>query len=154
MTRNSQPKIVELKPMTVASYTARGTHPEKAAFKEVHKWVTGGGVPGHEKPRYFGFDNPPPSAGKDEYGYEVWATAPPCAAGSGPVKIKQFSGGLYAVMRTDLATIGQSWKDLIAWREASSYKAGSHRCLEEHLTLPVDNPDDAVKIDLYLPISK
>ena len=68
------------------------------------------------------------------------------------VKTKEFPGGLYGVTACEsLSTIGQDWKRLIAWRETSRYKPGSHQCLEELLTkYEVDEED--FRFDLYIPI--
>jgi effector-binding domain-containing protein len=70
----------------------------------------------------------------------------------GDVKIKDFSGGLYAVTRfKGLENIGQVWKDLVRWQEDSKYKSGSHQWLEE-LHTSVDSPPEEYVFDLWLPI--
>jgi predicted transcriptional regulator YdeE len=47
--------------------------------------------------------------------------------------------------------IGETWKKLVAWREDSKYKRGTHQWLEE--SVPLDLPDTEFVLDLYMPIS-
>ena len=70
------------------------------------------------------------------------------------MRIVDFRGGLYAAARCEGAgSIGQTWQELVAWREDSKYRGGSHQWLEEHIG-PVDVPQDegTMVLDLYLPI--
>jgi DNA gyrase inhibitor GyrI len=140
--------------MRVASCRVTGTEPEIEAFKQITAWAQEAGVLGAKGTRFFGFDNPSPSDGNDEYGYEVWATSDLEVKAAKNVSLKDFPGGLYAVTRTRLPQIGQSWRDLVAWRDGSKYREGDHQCLEEHLVLPLGNYPEAVEIDLYLPIAE
>lgn len=152
MKANLQPRIVKLGPMRVASCRVIGKEPEIAAFRMMADWEAKAGLPDNQGIRYFGFDNPAPSARDSEYGYEVWIAAGIDAKESGDIKLKDFPGGLYAVLPTRLSRIGQSWRELLAWRAESAYGAGTHQCLEEHHCLPLDNAPEAVEIDLYLPL--
>ena len=69
-----------------------------------------------------------------------------------PIKIKEFSGGRYAVTRCEgVQNIHATWQQLVVWREASRYRMGQHQWLEELITLP-DGPWDKAQFDLYLPI--
>lgn len=149
-----KPEIIKLEPMRVASCRATGKEPEIEAFRLISDWAREAGVLDEKETRFFGFDNPGPSSHDGEYGYEVWATVGSETRESEEVRFKDFSGGMYAVIRTSLTEIAQSWRELLAWRAESDYGAGSHQCLEEHLGLPLNNPPEAIEIDLYLPISE
>jgi AraC family transcriptional regulator len=150
--RESEIRIVELNTMRVACHRAVSSQPEIEAFSTLVTWAKNQGLLDKKQTRFFGFDNPGPSKDKDDYGYEVWVTVGTDVGGSGNVKIKEFPGGRYAVMRTGLPRIRQAWAELVAWLKASSYRKREGLCLEEHLNLPTDHPADSVILDLYLPI--
>jgi len=154
MKHDSDVKIVELPQMRVAACRATGKHPEIDAFKTLVAWAEKSGVPHGDGARFFGFDNPRPSPDAAEYGYEIWLAVGPDVEASNGIVIREIPGGKYAVSRTVLSTIGQSWKDIVAWREARGYRESPRQCLEEHLELPIDISHDAVTIDLYLPIEQ
>ena len=108
-----------------------------------------------ERHRRFGFNNPSPSAGSPNYGYEVWIAVGPEVEPEGEMRIVHFEGGLYAVARCAVPTgsyevIGETWKRLVTWREEGKYRHGTHQWLEEHL--PLNPPGTAFVLDLYLPI--
>ena len=147
------PRIITLDPMHVASFCVVGKDPEIKAFKLMSEWATKAGLMDNDGTRYFGFDNPAPSSDRDEYGYEVWASPGIENADFDAVNVKEFAGGMYAVTRTSLTNIGQTWRELIAWREGSKYGEGKHQCLEEHLSLPIGRSFNEIEIDLYLPIA-
>jgi len=149
-----KPRIVNLEPMNVVSCHATGKQPELDAFRLISDWAREFGVLDTKDTRFFGFDNPAPSAGGGEYGYEVWMSTGSKLRTSKKAEIKDFSGGMYAVIRTSLPQIGQSWRELIAWRAESKYGEGSHQCLEEHHVLPLNNSPEDIEIDLYLPIAE
>lgn len=153
MKSDLHPRIVTLDPMRVASFCVVDREPEIKAFKLMSEWATEAGLIDNERTRFFGFDNPGPSADRIEYGYEVWGSPGIEDADFDAVEVKEFTGGKYAVIRTSLTSIGQSWRELIVWREDSKYGDGKHQCLEEHLSLPIGRSFDDVEIDLYLPIT-
>ena len=110
-----------------------------------------------EKHRLFGFNNPNPSAGSPNYGYEAWIVVDPGTEPEGDMKVLHFDGGLYAVTRCvvpkgQFDVIGTTWKRLVAWREDSRYKCGTHQWLEESLSLSISGPEFV--LDLYLPIAE
>ena len=147
-----RPRIVTLEPMRVASCRAVGREPEIEAFRVMTAWAREAGVLGRKGVRYFGFDNPAPTSGRDEYGYEVWMTVDSAVRESENVKEKDFPGGKYAVITTRLSGIAQSWKDLLTWRAESEYGEAKHQCLEEVRTPPLESPPGDIEIDLYLPL--
>jgi len=148
-------EIVTLPPMRVAAALGFSESPEGDAHTALAKWAKAQGLLGKVY-RTFGFNNPDPSPGSPKYGYELWITVGPEVEASGEIEIKNFSGGLYAVTRCQgIETIGAVWKNLVAWREASTYKCGHHQWLEEGIfPLGADLPPDKYVLDLYLPIAK
>ncbi len=66
-------RIVELKPMRVASARVVSESPENDAWKILCAWAEPIGLlDDAENHPVFGFNNPQPSPGKKEYGYEFW----------------------------------------------------------------------------------
>ena len=155
-------RIVELIPMRVASALGFGASPEIQAWEKLLGWAkTRGLLEDISSRRFFGFNNPNPSPGSPNYGYEQWMTVDLDAQATGEVEIKDIPGGLYAVAYCEsLNTIGEDWKRLVAWVEESSYQFGPEPYLEELLTQQVlisslDAIDpNAMVFDLYLAISK
>lgn len=149
-------RIMTLPPMRVASALGFGPSPEGLAWEKILAWAGKHGVLNDPAARWFGFNNPSPSAGSPNYGYEQWVTVGPDAQPEGEVEIKQFGGGLYAVSQCNLGRIFESWQALVAWRERSSYRGAYHQWLEESITPPQTGAavgaDEAV-MDLYLPIA-
>ena len=152
-------RIVRLEPMRVAYALGFGEHPEMQAWTLILTWARPKGLldgpPAH---RFFGFNNPDPAPGSPNYGYEQWITVGPEVQGDGEVRVKGFSGGLYAVTRCSLKVIGETWHRLVAWKEDSTCHWGNMPCLEEALTPPARvadieaRPLDEIILDLYLPI--
>ena len=150
-------RIVRLEPLRVASALGFGPSPESLAWEKVLAWAAQNSVLGDAQARWFGFNNPSPSAGSPNYGYEQWVTVGPDAQASGDVEIKQFGGGLYAVARCDLGHIGEVWRELVAWRERSRYRPAHHQWLEESVSPPQTTAAvgaDYAQLDLYLPIAE
>ena len=151
-------RIVNLEPMRVASFWGFGASPERAAWDQLLAWARPRGLLGNrEAHRLFGFNNPNPSAGSPNYGYETWIVVDPDTEAEGGAKIVDFEGGLYAVTRCvvpqgQFDVIGLTWQRLVAWREDSRYKGGTHQWLEE--SVPIDLPDTEFVLDLYLPIAE
>ncbi len=151
-------RIVKIEPMRVASFLGFGESPEGEAWEKLLTWAKPRGLlENPEKHRLFGFNNPNPSAGSPNYGYEVWIVIGPDAEPEGDAKILSFEGGLYAVTRCEVPkgqfdVIGATWKKLVTWREDSKYKCGTHQWLEE--SLPMDLPDTEFVLDLHLPIAE
>jgi DNA gyrase inhibitor GyrI len=151
-------RIVNLEPMRVASAWGFGQSPENEAWEKLLAWARPRGLLDDlEKHRLFGFNNPNPSPGSPNYGYETWVVVDPDTEPDGDVRIQGFDGGLYAVTRCvvpkgQFDVIGATWKKLVTWREDSKYKCGTHQWLEE--SLPMDLPDTEFVLDLYLPIAE
>lgn len=149
-------RIVRLAPVRVASSYGFGSSPEGEAWRKILAWAEAAGVPHEVQPgRYFGFNNPNPSPGSPNYGYEQWLVldADATPQSSPDITIKSFAGGLYAVTRCTLPQIGAAWQQLSAWRETSAYRHGHHQWLEEAVS-PLGTPFENMVMDIYLPIEE
>ena len=132
--------IEELHPMRVVSALGFGASPEPQAWEMIFAFAQQRGIdPGRQ--RFFGFNNPNPSPGSPNYGYEQWMTVGPEVEAEAPYEIKQVPPGRYAVTRfTGLEHIGDRWQALVGWCEEHGHRISCEygRCLEEHL-----NPGEA-----------
>lgn len=152
-------RIIKLEPLHAASFLGFGAQPEDIAHARLAAWAKPRGYfddLAHH--RIFGFNNPNPSPGSPNYGYELWITVGPEVAADQQTQLVDFSGGLYAVARCIFKddpgnAIPAAWKELVAWREQSQYKAARHQWLEEHLH-PADPAEGEWVLDLYLPIAE
>ena len=152
-------KIVKLEPMRVICIDGFGSNPETQAWEKMIAWSKAKGLWDNGKPkRFFGFNNPDPSPGSPNYGYDVWMTVDQSVQADSDARIVNFPGGLYAVARCQVKAPGDdipnTWKELVAWMEHSRYKHASHQWLEEHI-----DPQNAVHgenftLDLFLPITE
>lgn len=152
-------RIETLPAMRVASFYAYSTEPELDAWKKVITWSKLHGC-WKEAPatRIFGFDNPTESEGSPNRGYEFWVTVGPDVQSDAEVKVKEFTGGKYAILRCNVTgnpfeVIPATWGKLIQWLEASPYTFGSHQGVEEHFTRNETIEDNFI-LDLYLPITE
>jgi DNA gyrase inhibitor GyrI len=93
-------RIVKLEPMRVASAFGFGEQPEYEAWEKILTWAKSVGITDFEGYRFFGFNNPSPSPGNPNYGYEQWMTVDADVQPGEGIDIKEFAGGLYAVTRS------------------------------------------------------
>lgn len=146
-------RIIELKPLKVAYYRAQSATPENEAWNVMNQWVENLGLEELATTRFFGFNNPNPTPGQPEYGYEVWVTIPDNVKVPEPVKTKDFKGGLYGVTCCQLYNIGEKWKRLVEWVKESEYDFGDSQCLEETIS-PDKNVNENTQFDLYCSIKR
>jgi len=147
-------RIIELKPMKVAYYCALSASPEKDAWDVMLKWAEEKGLRDLSTTRYFGFNNPCPTPDNPVYGYEVWITVSDNELESDDIKIKEFSGGLYAVTNTFLYNIGERWMGLAKWVEEGNFDFGKHQGLEESIAPSRMWHNENTQLDLYCPINE
>jgi AraC family transcriptional regulator len=148
-----QVRIVDLEPMRCAGASGFGPEPEGPAWEALLKWAEPIGLLSRPH-RFFGYNNPDPSPGSPNYGYDQWITIEASVQVEEPIKVKDFSGGRYAVTRCQgVQNIHATWQQLVVWREASRYRMGQHQWLEELIT-PPDGPWDKAQFDLHLPIAE
>jgi DNA gyrase inhibitor GyrI len=150
-------RIASLPPMRVASVRAIGREPERSAWEKLRSWGEPRGLlDDPDKHPVFGFNNPNPSPGQTEYGYEFWISVDAGETGAeGEIEIKEFPGGLYAVTTCKLlddphGTVPEVWQDLWKWVQASPYNWRRDQEFEKSL-----NPgrlENEIVLELYLPI--
>ncbi len=146
-------RVVTLEPLRVASAYGFGRSPEAQAWEKLLTWAKAKGLlKDLSTMRFFGFNNPNPSPGSPNYGYEQWMTVGPDVEPEGDIRIQDFGGGHYIVTRCKLPEIGEAWRQLVEWCESSEHRWTMNvQCLEESIT-PPETPFEEVVMDLYLPI--
>jgi DNA gyrase inhibitor GyrI len=149
-------RIVKLDPLRAARFHAYSASPEDDAWKKLVAWAEPRGMfQDRAAHRIYGFNNPNPSPGSPNYGYEFWITVEPGMEVEGGVEIVDFCGGLYAVAQSKgLERIGLTWQELVRWRESSPYRHGTHQWLENNLSEGTEVPPEELVLDLYLPITE
>lgn len=158
-------RIERLEPMRVASVWGFGESPEIEAWEKLEAWARPKGLfDDLEKHPIFGFNNPSPSAGSPNYGYELWIAIGPDLEPEGEMRVLVFDGGLYAVTRCQVPrgqyqVIAETWRKLVTWREDSSYRSGTHQWLEKSVLVlqwgvQAESPGVEFVLDLYLPIAE
>lgn len=153
---NSNVKIVKLEPMRVASVYAFGTSPEEEAWKKLETWAKLAGIwDNRAEHPIFGFSNPCTPNANAKYGYELWIKVDDTLEPSEQVRIEEYFGGTYAVVRCDThgnpgKEIPQTWQALGGWMRETNTRFGSHQELEGFVT-DGDDPNQLV-LDLYMPI--
>jgi DNA gyrase inhibitor GyrI len=145
-------RIVTLAPMQLAGANGFGREPEVLAWEKLLTWAKGNRLV-KENTRYFGFNNPSPSATSPDYGYDQWMTVGPEVKGQGDIRIWEFPGGTFAVTRCKLDTIQQTWQELLSWALSNKYRIAPPHMLEECIEAP-GGPWDQMVFDLYLPIEE
>jgi predicted transcriptional regulator YdeE len=142
--------------MRVISAYGFGSQPEGIAAGKMEAFLAKKGLLagyGSSIPHY-GFNNPSPSSGSPNYGYEIWAVVPPEVTPEDDLCEVMFTGGLYAVTRFEnLEDIGRVWGELVQWREGSPYLHADHQWLE-HLLNPLERDPSKYLFELYLPIKE
>jgi AraC family transcriptional regulator len=133
-------QIVHIGPMRVAYFSCVGRRPEGRAWETLLAWADRQAllVPGAQ-PRFFGFNNPPPSDESAIYGFEVWMTVGDAAEGDELVRITQVQGGAYVAMGAtpeELETgAWERFESLLApWLRENWYEQDRTRqWLQEHI---------------------
>lgn len=150
-------RIVDLPPLRVASALGFGKEPEAIAGEKIFSFLKEKGLwEGMERLDFYGFNNPDPSPGSPNYGYEQWVVVPEGVEGTEDVTVKTFPGGKYAVTRCKgIPNIYQTWQKFVAWREDSPYLYGGHQWLEKWVNPSKESlSPEALVMDLYMPITE
>jgi len=147
-------KIVTLDPKRVISAYGFGPEPEGIATEKIKDFARKNQLNLADGPvTTFGFNNPNPSKGSPNYGYEIWLPVGDDVKPDGDLRILDFCGGLYAVTTfKGLENIGAVWGKLVKWREGSRFKPAHHQWLEELTTFEV--PPEEFVFNIYLPIAE
>lgn len=130
-------EIVTLPSMRVASAWGYGAGPEEAAWATLEAWAKKLGLLAAPGARVFGFNNPSPSVGSPNYGYEFMVTVGPEMTPGPEIRIAELKGGRYAMMPACVETtpgedIPDAWRRLDQWVAEHGYRMGHHQWLEEH----------------------
>lgn len=149
---------VDLPAMTVASAHGFGKEPEYEAAVLLTAFAAKIGVKlGTEGHEGYGFNNPNPSPGSDNYGYELWMRVAPGTQAIPPIEIKEVPARSYVVTACHgLSNIGETWKQLAAWYENSPYAQlppCGLPCWLESLQTPDESDPEKWILDLYLAIT-
>jgi AraC family transcriptional regulator len=146
MENHMEIEIIELSEMTCARFLVLSASPEEEAWGLLDAWARPNGLfDSAAGSRIFGFNNPDPSAGSPNYGYEFWITV---TAEPANVSVVHFPGGRYATVPFEGATpyeLPNVWKALVEQVEATEYRLGTHQWLEG-ISL------EGMPVRLYLPI--
>jgi DNA gyrase inhibitor GyrI len=125
----------------------------------MQRWASSKGLLDNPKNHpLFGFNNPNPSPGRAEYGYELWIRVDPGFEDEGQVEMKEFAGGIYAFTQCRLVgdpsgSVVEIWKKLWGWAQASErYKWRRTHELEQ-LQDPLAAEKDML-LNLYLPVEE
>jgi DNA gyrase inhibitor GyrI len=149
-------QIITLTQMRMASTYGFGHNPEEIAWKKLVDWAKPKNFLNDiESYPIFGFNNPNPSPGSAKYGYEFWIKVPVDAEPQDDIRIIEFMGGTYAVLRCDAQgdpgkNIPTAWHELIEWCKQNKKKFGHHQALEKLVSNPENT--DALVLDLYCPV--
>ncbi len=146
-------RIEEMKPMRVASIKVVSENPEQDAWEKLKLWADARGYFGNiEEHPVFGFNNPNPSPDRKDYGYEFWIKVPTDTESDGEIQMKDFPGGLYAVVTHAGLPNPEVWVSLWNWVQSSSHEYRKTNELEKPHD-PFASLDEMI-FDLYLPIVK
>ncbi len=147
--------IERLPDRRVASVHGFGQQPETKAWDKLHAWAGPRGLlKDPEQHRIYGFNNPNPSPGSPNYGYEFWidVEADTPLGPDGDATVKDVQGGMYAVTRFEGRgeEMPPVWQRLLMWGENSRYRLATHQWLEKHVAVS----GDVLELDLMLPIAE
>ena len=139
--------------MRVAWVRAVGCSPEQDAWALLSAWARPAGLLDDPVAHpVFGFNNPSPAPGVQEYGYEFWvAVGPGCHLPTG-ISQKEFGGGVYAVTSCSVGPgMPERWRALIGWVRKSqhTWRRAAHEL--EWIQNPLASPNDFL-VDLCLPL--
>lgn len=148
-------KIMETEaPMRTASYTATGKNAADEARKRLLEWTDANHLfADGQKHRFFAFYNHE-RISYDDYFFKMHVTVDPnfeLKATDTDIKVEEFAGGLYAVMKTKFKCNGMSWSEFINWTSKNKeYTFGSHWFFEEYL---LDKHEINLETDMLLHMS-
>ncbi|WP_432405686.1 effector binding domain-containing protein [Wukongibacter sp. M2B1] len=153
LTRYPDIKVMkEMDPIKVAYFEYYGNNPEINAFKVLLDWAKDNNITlDNKKYRLFGYDTTECKPESYQYGYEACITIDEDYSSNDElVKIKELSGGKYAVTTVSIKDIPNAWARFKSWVKISKYDVGTHQWLEEHME--GFNKDFNYDVELYMPI--
>ena len=150
-------RIVTLPPMRFVCFNGFGSSPEGMAWSKLIEWAKKKGLLNPSR-RFFGYNNPDPTPGSPNYGYDAWMDVEEGVQADEGGRVIEFPGGLYAVAHVEAGAQGENiydtWQKLAGWVENSRYKMDVHsrQWLEEALSMHAPRADGSFALDLYEPI--
>ena len=146
-------RIEKLPSMRVARFHAFSPSPEAEAWSALKAWAEPRGLLKDAAAHpVFGFNNPSPSPGRKEYGYEFWIRLGPEAPAESGMATLDFPGGWYAVTTCHGFPNPAMWMQLFNWVHHSPH--GYRQTHElEHPHDPLA-PESEMVFDLYLPVEE
>ncbi len=155
-------KLERLKPMLAAYTHAQSSTPEEDAQKRIFKYAETNGLL-QKGARLFG-RNTYPTDKPEPHGYEYFLTLEKAIEGTDEVAIKEFPGGLYAVLRIkSLFNIAEGWKTLFERVQKSGYEPVGllkdehgwiNAAFEEHLNWQDTKPPSEWVFDLLVQLKE
>jgi DNA gyrase inhibitor GyrI len=146
-------RLVKIDAMRAAVFHGFSKTPENDAHQARLAWTQQKGLlDSRSTYLLLGRNNPPPSPGKAEYGYDCMITIRDEIELEDEIQIEEIPAGLYAVVRTNLADMEKQWHWLYNWVENSQYAVAGHG-LEEILCGDESDPDTFL-FDLWLPVTE
>ncbi len=157
-------RVVYLPPAIVAASHYVGKSPEDVAKERMYQFIREKNLPVCKPDfRLYGFNNPSPENGQEEYGYEFWVTVPEDMEVEAPMVKKKFQGGLYAAHAIKMGDFHE-WGPFVEqvhkseeyepnWREPE----GMGGALEEELNIYsniLEGKSAAEQLDLLIPIRR
>ncbi len=84
-------RVVTLPPMRFICFNGFGPSPEGQAFDKASAWMKANGIWENRKEhRFFGYNNPDPSPGSPNYGYDVWVSVDQTVKPDGEGRLIEF----------------------------------------------------------------
>ena len=151
---NLNVEMVSVPAYRVACFSAFGPEPEMIAWGNLTEWLQKHAMlPLPSEARIFGFNNPDPSPGSPNYGYNFWVTLSDEMIVD-DAEIIQYPGGDYAITPcAKVESIFETWQTLNKWLEQSPYAYGRFQWLEE-IFISNNNPEQFDHFVLYMPVQK
>ncbi len=160
----SEVRIIRLPKMTFVCARAESKTPEDDCWSIMNAFISKHDLINQPGFRHFGFNDPDPKQGKEEYGYQMWVAIDKNLEVEAPLWKIEFEGGLYAGVVTTMDVIGERWHKLWQWsisndRYEVDWDPAKHRiCLEECIDIITFNdpsvPFETKQLDLLTPIKK
>lgn len=160
----SEVRLIRLPKMTFACARAMSKSPEDDCWKIINEFVVKNDLLNQSGFRHFGFNDPDPQEGKEEYGYQMWVVIDKDTVVEEPMWKIDFEGGMFAGLVTTMDVIGERWKKLWQWStnnddyEVDWNPAKNRIWLEECMDYITFNdptiPFEKKQLDLLTPIKK
>jgi effector-binding domain-containing protein len=145
-------QVVNVPESKAARFHAFSSSPEEEAWGRMMEWAQAHGfwkagvmLEPDASARIYGYNNPNPSAGSPNYGYEFLAVGPDP---DGAPDVVDFPGGRYVVVPfegDDPHGLPEAWRALVERAEREGHETGHHQWLERHLP-------PGFHVHLYLPV--